>query len=492
MKKKTLAILYYENNFEQCYKLSKKFSKRYKLVFISTSFFDSLTNLDLPHKKLTKLKQRSYSFFDEMHYFHKNIDNNIKIDFKYIKRFEKKYLNQITIDQVINFDYFLNEKNNPREDVKFHKDKSKKILLVSLLLKKIERIIKTENIDIFFTMFNANFINNCIYYMSKKTKTKFVNTLLNRDCSISLSENFGLDFPSFIKKQNSISIPKSNLISFKKQYDEILLKSNKNLSNLKTFFFGIVNEIKRIFLHIVDSKRFFLNSLDYKKFINKFGYGTEYYYQKKQFNLFFIHLRYILRSLFLHFYIFFKGKNSEEIFKRKYIYVPLHYYPEAYIYNQIKFDELNMVNKILKNTPKEFCIVIKPHPIFFTYGYEQHKINYYEKLLKNKRVIITSPYTCSISLIKNAKTTITYTGTALLQSALLNKPSFRFGNSELNIFNGIYSFFKKKINKKILEKKINNNFNYNLLYLLNKNSVNENEIYTDKGRNKLVNLFFKL
>ena len=46
----------------------------------------------------------------------------------------------------------------------------KKILLASLLLKKIEKIIKTENIDIFFTMFNANFINNCIYYMTKKTK----------------------------------------------------------------------------------------------------------------------------------------------------------------------------------------------------------------------------------------------------------------------------------------------------------------------------------
>ena len=139
-----------------------------------------------------------------------------------------------------------------------------------------------------------------------------------------------------------------------------------------------------------------------------------------------------------------------------------------------------------------FYLVIKPHPIFFTYGFEQHKISYYKKLLKNKRVIITSPFICSISLIKNAKTTITYTGTALLQSVLLNKPSFRFGSSELNIFNGIYSFFKKKINKKILDKNINNKLNYNLLYLLNKNSVAESEIYTNKGINKLANLFLKL
>ena len=80
----------------------------------------------------------------------------------------------------------------------------------------------------------------------------------------------------------------------------------------------------------------------------------------------------------------------------------------------------------------------------------------------------------------------------MLQSVLLNKPSFRFGSSELNIFNGIYSFFKKKINKKILDKNINNKLNYNLLYLLNKNSVAESEIYTNKGINKLANLFLKL
>ena len=101
-------------------------------------------------------------------------------------------------------------------------------------------------------------------------------------------------------------------------------------------------------------KKIFLNYLDYKKLTNKLGYEIEYYYQKKHFYLFFIHLRYILRSLFLHFYIFFKTQNIKKIFKSKYIYVPLHYYPEAYIYNQVNFDELNMVNKILKNTPNDF------------------------------------------------------------------------------------------------------------------------------------------
>ena len=37
MKKKTLAILYYENTFEQCYKLSKKLNKKYSYRYFYES-----------------------------------------------------------------------------------------------------------------------------------------------------------------------------------------------------------------------------------------------------------------------------------------------------------------------------------------------------------------------------------------------------------------------------------------------------------------------
>jgi hypothetical protein len=496
MKKKTLGILYYENNFHECCQLSKKFSEKYNIVFISSSFFESLTNQDLNHKKLVKSGKKAYSFYEELHYFYKNINKNTKLDIDYIKKFEKKYLKNQQIENIIKFDYFLNHENNPREDIKFHKDKNKKLLLVTLILKKIEKIIITEKIDIFFTMFPANFINNMFYYISKKKKTQFICTLLNRNHSITLAENFGLDFPNFIKNKYSDNVTKKELGIFKKNVKDILLKPNNNLSNYKALFFGLKNEVKRILIHIIDAKRFFHNALNYSKSIKKLGYETEYYYQKKQFYLFFIHLRYILRSLYLHMYIFCKSMNVKKIFRLKYIYIPLHYFPEAYIYNQLNFNELNMVNKLIKNTPNDIYLVIKPHPIFFKNGFEQHKVDYYKSLLKNPRVKIISPYICNINLIKNAQSTSTYTGTSLLQSVLLNKPSFRFGDSELNFFNGIFRFLTKRDYIKDITKRIDNNFNYKLLYLLRDYSVNDKKMntnnlmqLTNEARDNLVKLF---
>lgn len=489
MKKKTLAILHYEINFHKCYQVSKKLKKNFNIIFISTSFFDSLTNLDINCNKLKKYKEVSYSFQEELFYFYKNINQKNLTYVKYIKYFEKKYLKEKKIKELINYDYFLSEKNNPREDVLFHPVKNKKLFLVYLILRKIEKIITTHKIDIFFSMFPANFINNCLFYIAKDNKKKFITTFKNRDNTTTLTDNYGFDFPNFIKNQNKDSFSKKNLNIFKRKLNQILLKPNNNLSSSRSLFLGLFNEIKRILNHVFNIKKFFDRERDYYKLRNKLKYETKYYYQKNQFNLFFVHLNYILRSLYLHLFIFAKTNKINLIFKKKYIYVPLHYFPEAYIYNQDNFDELKMINNILRNTPKNICLVVKPHPLFFKYGYEQHKLSYYKKLTQDDRVIITSPYTCNISLIKNAFTTVTYIGTSLLQSILLNKPAFRLGNSELNYFNGIYEYNKNYLNKKIFTKKIKNYFNYKLLYLLRINSINEKKLSTRKELNKFDKIF---
>ncbi len=129
MKKKTLAILYYEINFINCLNFARKLQKKYEIIFISTAFFDSLTDLDNNKKKLDKLKIKNYTFQDELLNFHKNIKKNIRANNRYIKRFENKFLDDRKIIDLINCDYFMSEVNNPREDILFHKDKKKKILV---------------------------------------------------------------------------------------------------------------------------------------------------------------------------------------------------------------------------------------------------------------------------------------------------------------------------------------------------------------------------
>ena len=125
MKKKTIAILYYEINFKNCYNFAKQLNNEYNIIFISTAFFDTLTDLDNNKKKLDKLKIKNYSFKDELLYFYKNINKKNTINKKYLKNFENKYLKNRKVADLISFDYFMNEKNNPREDVLFHKNKKK-------------------------------------------------------------------------------------------------------------------------------------------------------------------------------------------------------------------------------------------------------------------------------------------------------------------------------------------------------------------------------
>ena len=90
MKRKTLAILYYEINFINCLNFAKKLKNKYEIIFISSAFFDSLTDLD-NNKKLDKLNIKNYSFQEELLKFHNNtIENNLKINFGYIKSFENR------------------------------------------------------------------------------------------------------------------------------------------------------------------------------------------------------------------------------------------------------------------------------------------------------------------------------------------------------------------------------------------------------------------
>ena len=73
MKKKNLAILYYENNFINSYKLGKELKKKFNIIYISSSFFESVTNLDIYHQKLIRNNETCYSFKHEIFEYYKMI-----------------------------------------------------------------------------------------------------------------------------------------------------------------------------------------------------------------------------------------------------------------------------------------------------------------------------------------------------------------------------------------------------------------------------------
>ena len=86
-------------------------------------------------------------------------------------------------------------------------------------------------------MFPANFINNCFFEITQKRK-KFISTFTNRDGSLTLTDNFGFDFPNYIKKQVNKKIS-PNEIHIKKYLEKNILLNTENFSNKKNFLLGL-------------------------------------------------------------------------------------------------------------------------------------------------------------------------------------------------------------------------------------------------------------
>jgi hypothetical protein len=462
--RKTCVILYYENNFNFFFRLGKFLKKKYNLIFVSTSFFESITNKDANFKLLNKEGFKNYTFKNEIFNFYKNFEKN-KIDRTYISYFQNNYLSDTVLDN-IRKDYFLSPINNPREDVLFG-SKKESLIYAQILLKKIEIICNSNKIDFFISSSPLNFINNCFYSLSLKKKIKFLTLHQNRDnFSFSINEKFGKDISDFIlKKIKKTKIKYYNLRNF-------FLKKKINKKNL--FFLSLVNEFKRLVNHFCSLKRYIDIHFTQISLDKEYNFNTELFYQKKGIKIFLIHFRYILRSILFHFYVCFNFKDINYLIKKKYIYLPLNYFPEAFVFNNPDFkNEKRFVQYILKVIPKDINIIIKPHPNFFTQGTEQHKLSYYSSLIiDKKRVALVFPNTNNYFLISNAVTTVSFCGTSSLESVIINKKSYVFTNCDLSRFSGIYKFSKSNYkfidNKK---KKIDFNHNKKILYLLNKYSV---------------------
>ena len=90
-----------------------------------------------------------------------------------------------------------------------------------------------------------------------------------------------------------------------KIYIKKLIKPNNNLSNLKCFFWALKWNFK--FFHLLKIKVTFLRIRDDLKLKNERGFYFNYFLQKNQVQLYFVHLTYIYRSLMLHLYIFIKA-----------------------------------------------------------------------------------------------------------------------------------------------------------------------------------------
>ena len=107
---------------------------------------------------------------------------------------------------------------------------------------------------------------------------------------------------------------------------------------------------------------------------------------------------------------------------KKFVYFPLHVYPELTITTMAPFfeDQLRAIDLMRYSMPPDHLLVIKEHPAMLG----RRPLRFYQALEHKAGVLLAAQTLPSIELIRRAALTISVTGTACLEAMFLGKPSF--------------------------------------------------------------------
>ncbi|PIR13677.1 hypothetical protein COV49_01380 [Candidatus Falkowbacteria bacterium CG11_big_fil_rev_8_21_14_0_20_39_10] len=124
----------------------------------------------------------------------------------------------------------------------------------------------------------------------------------------------------------------------------------------------------------------------------------------------------------------------EPNFKKKFVYIPLHYQPERTSIPQgdIFVDQILMIETVAFSLPDDWVIYVKEHPsqwwLKTGINYSSCRYpGYYERIAKLKNVFLVPIFTDTYSLINKSQVVITLTGTACWEALMRSKPAIVFG-----------------------------------------------------------------
>lgn len=89
-------------------------------------------------------------------------------------------------------------------------------------------------------------------------------------------------------------------------------------------------------------------------------------------------------------------------------------------------DEIAELISVADNIPEGYTLVVKENPEMFG----NRDFGFYRRLKKHKNIYLLDPFFESFEVIKNCEGTIGISGTVLLESAILGKPSCALGHPE--------------------------------------------------------------
>jgi hypothetical protein len=248
--------------------------------------------------------------------------------------------------------------------------------------------------NIIFGQLVDYYIYDIAFKIAKELDVKVVSFLdgfIDNTCALStygeleLKGNLNIDFFEYFGNKN--------------QPNEVTKLDKSN--SLKLFINGIRSDAKRKIIKIKNYKSYHAYKHDIRTVVD--GY-------QPQLNKW---------SAFSFFY--FEELNSLDfIDKKKSVYVPMHFYPEAVIDYWIKNLDLISYELLLEQTIKinqDIVFILKEHPFMV----ERRSFTFYKKLSKYRNVIILNPKIRSFDIFNKIEYVFTWTGTAGLEAIFSNK-----------------------------------------------------------------------
>jgi|GEM_PF-1018334 len=134
---------------------------------------------------------------------------------------------------------------------------------------------------------------------------------------------------------------------------------------------------------------------------------------------------------------------------KKFVYFPLHVYPELTITTMAPFfeDQLRAVDLIRYHIPPDHLLVIKEHPAMLG----RRPLSFFKALTHRAGVYLAAQQLPSVELIKRSSMTVSITGTACLEAMLLGKPSLTlektFFSHWVPVFDSFHHFHQELANE---------------------------------------------
>lgn len=322
-------------------------------------------------------------------------------------------------------------------------------LLFYDLLRYWSGYIDDKKINLIFISYIPHSIHNFIIYSIAKISD--IPLIMGRTLPPITSSNSVYYFSTSIEKLYK---------SFEEDYNNLKNKYANSKITLSDF-----NAHFREYLSEVDVQKTLVASIENNKIELIFSRLKLYLKQKRIGILFgkFVKLIYlrisddaILRYL--------KKIEQKPNFKKKFIYFPLHWQPEATTLPNggVFREQLLAIDLISRNLPKNYDLYVREHPAYwlnpvkFDYMKDSRSKKFYNHIVALSNVYLIDHNFNNSILLDKADAVATINGSIAFEAMRIGKPAMVFGNSFYNFYdnitviknsNDIVDFFKKNIKK---------------------------------------------